>query len=163
MKWLRRSVWLALAVLLAAGPAVPQTGSRYAPRPVPVAETRLLMEGINLPNYNGLERLLRERPADAEAWTFIRGQALLIAENGNLLLLRPPRTQGRDLWMDRAAELRTMAVRLARDAARQDYDHTRRDLILLADSCNRCHQSFRVATRLTPFKKQPVGPKESVP
>jgi hypothetical protein len=160
---LRRSVWLILAVLVVAGPAAPQTGGRFTPRPVPVAETKLLMEGINLPNYSGLERLLRERPADAEAWTFARGQALLIAENGNLLLLRPPRNQGRDVWLDRAAELRNMAVRLARDAARQDYDRSRREFIALADACNRCHQTFRVGTRLTPFKQQPAGPKQPIP
>jgi hypothetical protein len=32
----------------------------------PVAETRLLMEGLNAANFKGLNRLLREKPADAE-------------------------------------------------------------------------------------------------
>jgi hypothetical protein len=163
MSFLRHIVWLVPASLLAAGPAVPQTGGRVTPRPVPVAETRLLMEGINLPNYNGLEHLLRQRPGDAEAWTFARGQALLIAENGNLLLLRPPRNQGREVWLDRAAELRNAAVRLARDAARQDYLRSRREFSALADACNHCHQTFRINTRLTPFKQQPAGPKQPIP
>src|SRR5258708_2326017 len=75
--------------------AVPQATQRPvnkpAPRLEPVAETRLLMEGLNQANFRGLERLLRQKPAEAEAWSFARGQALLIAETGNLLLIRPPR------------------------------------------------------------------------
>ena len=52
------------------------------------------MDGLNLPNYRGLDKLLKQKPADADTWTFIRGQSLLIAETGNLLLLRPPRSGG---------------------------------------------------------------------
>ena len=59
-----------------------------------IAETSLLMDGLNQSNYRSLEKLLKQKPADAETWTFIRGQALLIAETGNLLLLRPPRSGG---------------------------------------------------------------------
>ena len=35
---------------------------------------------------------------DLHYTTTPRGQALLLAETGNLLLLRPPKTQGRDTW-----------------------------------------------------------------
>ena len=38
-----------------------------------------------------IERLLSQKPADVQSWTFARGQALLIAETGNLLMLRPPK------------------------------------------------------------------------
>ena len=68
---------------------------RIQPKPEPIAETRLLMEGLNLANFRGLERLLTARPASTDAWTFARGQALLIAETGNLLMLRQPRAEGR--------------------------------------------------------------------
>src|SRR5438105_15939040 len=69
--------------------------ARFVPRFEALAETKLLMEGLNQSNYRSLEKLLKEKPADADTWTFARGQALLIAETGNLLLLRPPRNQGR--------------------------------------------------------------------
>src|SRR5262249_31691539 len=76
-----------------------------APKFDAVAETQLLMEGMVNPNFRGAEKTLRGKP-DGDAWTFMRGQALLIAEAGNLLLMRPPRNQGRDAWMNRAADLR---------------------------------------------------------
>src|SRR5262249_47722707 len=112
---LRRVFFLALVGLLilsgAATSQAPQRSSqvpqRSKPRLEPVAETKLLMEGMNLANFRGLEGLLKKKPADDEAWKFARGQALLIAETGNLLMLRPPRNQGQDAWMDRATELRT--------------------------------------------------------
>jgi hypothetical protein len=121
-----------------------------APKQEAVAETRLLMEGLNQANYRGLERLLHDKPTDVEAWTFARGQALLIAETGNLLMLRPPR-RGREAWMDHAAELREAASAVARAAAKRDYERTRNAFRDLAGTCNRCHQSFRVNVRLDPF------------
>jgi hypothetical protein len=140
-------------VLLGSGPALSQLrrGESRTPKPEPVAETKLLMEGLNQANYRGLERILRDRPTEQEAWTFARGQALLIAETGNLLLLRPPRNKGQERWMDRAAELREAATALARAAARRDHERSVNAFRDLAQACNRCHQEFRVALRLTPF------------
>lgn len=146
------------AGLLLIGPAAPQSPQkergRAAPKLEPVAETRLLMEGLNQSNFRGLERLLKERPADAETWAFARGQALLIAETGNLLLLRPPR-RGQDAWMDRAAELREAATAVARSCGSRDYERSRAALAQLAQTCNRCHQTFRVSVRIAPFADTP--------
>ena len=94
-------------------------GRAPGPRLEPIAETRLLMEGLAQSNFQGLERLLRDKPADVETWTFARGQALLIAETGNLLMLRPPRNTGQTAWLERANELRSAAARLARTLARR--------------------------------------------
>jgi hypothetical protein len=129
--------------------ADPQT--KPVPKPEAIAETRLLMEGLALANFRGLERLLKDKPPSIEAWTFARGQSLLIAEAGNLLMLRPPRGQAQVLWLDRAADLRTAATRLARTMADQDHDRARTAFTELAKCCNRCHQAFRVELRLTPF------------
>ena len=144
-----------VAALLVTSHAAPQTQPRSKaparPKLEPVAETRLLMEGLNQANFRGLERLLKEKPADAESWTFARGQALLIAETGNLLMLRPPRNRGQDAWMERAADLRDAATALARATGKRDFQRSRVALDQLAKSCNRCHHSFRVRTRVTPF------------
>jgi hypothetical protein len=115
------------------------------------------MEGLNQANYRGLERLLKDKPGDVEAWTFARGQALLIAETGNLLMLRPPK-RGQDAWMEQAAELREAASALARAAARRDYERSRNAFRDLAGTCNRCHQSFRVNVRLEPFANADATP-----
>jgi hypothetical protein len=122
-----------------------------------VAETRLLMEGVAVANFRGLERLLKEKPNSTEAWTYARGQALLIAETGNLLLLRPPRTKGRDTWQQRAMELRSSATDLARLVAARDLERSRAALQNVANVCNRCHQTFQVQVRLVPFS-EPTGP-----
>jgi hypothetical protein len=125
--------------------------AKYVPKFDPVAETKLLMEGLNQANFRGLERQLKQKPADAEAWTFARGQALLIAETGNLLLLRPPRGQeAQEAWMKRSTEMREAAAALAKQAGSRDYERSLTALGALADTCNRCHQTFRVPTRIGP-------------
>ncbi len=153
--------WLAaVAVMVAtAGWTSPQPPRSSAPKPRPrleaVAETKLLMEGLMQPNFRGLERNLKQAPADDSGWIFARGQALLIAETGNLLMMRPPRSGGQDAWNDLAADLRDRGTRLARAAAAKDLERSRAALLELATACNRCHQTFGQTTRITPFSEPP--------
>jgi cytochrome c556 len=149
-----------LPILLSAVHAAPRPAApRYVPRFEAVAETKLLMDGLAQANYRGLEGLLKKEPADAEAWAFARGQALLLAETGNLLLLRPPRTpEGQDAWFRQSTELREAAAELARAAGSRDYDRSRAGLLGVANACNRCHQTFRVATRIGPAARENTRP-----
>jgi cytochrome c556 len=153
---------LALGAVLLATSGTAQERLRPAPYPAPkaapkfepkfeaLAETKLLMEGLAQSNYVSLAKLLKEKPADAETWTFARGQALLLAETGNLLLLRPPRNQGRDTWMREAMEMRAAAANLARQAGNRDLEQSRTALVELTRTCNHCHQTFRVPVRIGP-------------
>jgi hypothetical protein len=150
------------AALLLSTPAVPQgvrvnPAAKPVPRLEPVAETRLLMDGLNQANFSGLEKMLKEKPADGDGWTFARGQALLIAETGNLLMLRPPKNQGQDAWMERSRELREAATGLARAASARDFDRSRTALTEVANACTHCHQTFRVAVRVVPFAEANEG------
>lgn len=129
----------------------PITPARPSPKLEPVAETKILMVGLASANYKGLERLLRDPPKDDQAWVFARGQALLIAETGNLLMMRPPRNPGETSWFDRAGELRSKAAQLAKTLALKDYNASRAELVNLANTCNRCHQSFRIPVQIEPF------------
>jgi hypothetical protein len=150
-RWRRKLGLLALSAgLLATGGTAQERARKVEPKFEVVAETRLLMEGLAQPNYQGVKRILRDKPADADTWTFARGQALLIAETGNLLLLRPPRNQGRDSWMQKAMDMRSAAAKLARNAGNRDLEGSRAALVDLAASCNRCHQTFRVPVRVGP-------------
>lgn len=125
---------------------------KVVPRLEPVAETKLLMEGLAGPNSRALGKLLATKPKEAEAWTFARGQALLLAETGNLLLLRPPKVAGTDdAWAANAMELRERAAALSRAAAAKDYLQARAALAAVANACNRCHQSSQVKLRVDPF------------
>lgn len=129
-------------------PGMPKTVAKMEA----VAETRLLMEGLAAANMRGLGKQLREKPEGAEAWGFARGQALLIAETGNLLLLRPPSTaNGQETWVGHATDLRDAAGKLARAAAAKDYAKSRAALAGVANVCNRCHHAYRVPTRVDPF------------
>src|SRR5262245_56640075 len=76
----------------------PPTGTKFTPKLEPIAETKLLMEGLAHANFRGLERILAQQEIDARRWTFARGQALLIAETANLLMVRPPKKDGQQAW-----------------------------------------------------------------
>jgi cytochrome c556 len=136
---------------LASWAAAPSQPKPAAPRLEAVAETRLLMDGLAQANFRGLEKMLKDRPADADAWAFTRGQALLIAETGNLLMIRPPHNKGQEAWMERSTDLRDAAKGLAKAAGNRDYEGSRAALGDVANSCNRCHQTFRVEVRIAPF------------
>jgi hypothetical protein len=127
----------------------PSPSGTATPKMEAVAETRLLMEGLAQSNFRGITGLLKTPPPDAETWSFIRGQALLIAETGNLLLVRPPKNAGQKVWMEHATELRDRATQVARQAGARDYTRVQAALQNLARTCNRCHQSFRIPTRIS--------------
>ena len=114
--------------------------------------------GGKLTQSQCMERLLRQKPADVQSWTFARGQALLIAETANLLMLRPPRNQGQATWFDRAMDLRKAATEVDRATAAQDYARSRSTFVELANSCNRCHQAFGVKVEIVPFQEAPPAP-----
>jgi hypothetical protein len=149
-----------LFVIVPFGHSQPSSsGPRVVPKLEPVAETKLLMEGMAHANFRGLDRILNQKPADNQPWVFARGQALLIAETGNLLMLRPPKNQGQPVWFERAMELRKTASQLAETLAKRDYDASRRGLVDLANSCNRCHQTFRIPVEISPFVEEPAPKK----
>ncbi len=150
-------VTLATGLLAAGSDAAPPARPAIPPRLEAVAETHLLMEGLAEPNLRGIERILKEKPADANAWVFARGQALLIAETGNLLLIRPPHNAGEAVWQDRSMAMRQAATDLAKSVGVRDYESSRARLVVLATACNRCHQSFRVEYRARPFAEPKEG------
>jgi hypothetical protein len=134
-------------------PAQPKGKAGY--RLEAVADTKLLMEGLAGPNLRGLAKVLADKPADAEAWGFARGQALLVAETGNLLLLRPPQSDtAQESWMKHATELRDAGAALARAAAAKDFAKARIGLAGVANACNRCHHTFRIPQRIDPFSSE---------
>jgi cytochrome c556 len=69
-------------------------------------------------------------------------------------MLRPPRNQGETAWMDRATELRSKATQLAKTLSLKDYAASRAEFVNLANTCNRCHQTFRVPVVIEPFSDQ---------
>jgi Cytochrome C' len=153
----RKKVWrTALLLALAFGmtwSAVAQErikapAAANQPRLVPVAETKLVMEGIAHANYQGIQRQLQQKPEDGDTWTILRGQALLVAESGNLLMIRPPKNDGQGVWMQRAADLRDAGAMLAKQAGNRDYERSKAAFDDMTNTCNRCHQTFRVPVQI---------------
>jgi hypothetical protein len=151
------------ASLLLFGAFVPSSGQnpqppKLTPKLEPIAETRLLMEGLAHANFRGLERNLLKDPIDDQAWTFARGQALLIAETANLLMLRPPQTPAsQPIWFGHAMDLRSQAMSLGQVLSKKDLARSKAGMQQLANSCNRCHTGFRVNVDIVPFQ-QPEPP-----
>jgi hypothetical protein len=158
---------LLAGVLLVTSAVVPGLGQntgtpKIVPRLEPVAETKLIMEGLLHSNFRGLERNLNKNPIDDQTWVFARGQALLIAESANLLMLRPPRNSGEPLWMERSMELRAQAQQMAKLLSAKDLESAKAGMTQLSNSCNRCHQTFRVPVEIVPFQ-QPEAPPVPMP
>jgi hypothetical protein len=150
----------ALAVITLGTPLAhsdnPPIGAKLTPKLEAVAETKLIMAGLLHANFRGLERILSQKAPEGQAWNFARGQALLIAEGANLLMIRPPKNQGQQAWFERSMELRSLGSSLAQALGRKDLDRARLGLQTLANSCNRCHQTFRVAVQIAPFEEEPA-------
>jgi len=123
-----------------------------SPRLEAIADTKLLMVGLAKSNMDGLGKTLKDRPADVEAWGYVRGQGLLIAETGNLLLMRPPKSrQAQDSWMIFSVAVRSLKKKIAKAAAAKDYPAARSAVASMSNVCNHCHEAFRVAERVIPL------------
>jgi hypothetical protein len=131
--------------------SAPASMPKNAPRLVPVADNKLLMEGLANANFLGLEKILKATAIDEDSWGFARGQAVLIAESGNLLMLRPPNNPSQETWLKAASEMRDSASQLSKIVATHDVERSRIAMVELSQKCNACHESFRVKTRVKPF------------
>ncbi len=158
--YFRAAVAALLLSLGAIAPGLAQNAgpAKIVPKLEPVAETRLLMEGLAHANFRGLERNLAKNPIDGQSWVFARGQALLIAETANLLMLRPPKSpSSQPFWFGHSMDMRNQSMSLAQDLAKKDLERAKAGMQQVANSCNRCHQTFRVNADITPFA-QPEPP-----
>ena len=158
---LRGALGIALvSALLVAADVLPRPKNKDLSRPVPlaIARVKLLMDAINGPGFVQFDQVLRGQPTAAQTWQGISDRAVLMAECGNLLLLRPPRGKQAGTWLDRATELRKDAVELGNAADQHDYAAARKAVVALADSCMHCHQTFHVPVRVSAFAPQPIQP-----
>jgi hypothetical protein len=139
-------------------PPIKERAAAPSPAPTPrleaVADVKMLMAGLCQPNFRGLGQRLGEKPADDATWAIARGQALLIAETGNLLMMRPPKGKSAvEAWMATAMEMRAEGAKLAKAAEGKDYAAAAAGVAALANACNRCHEQTGETSRVVPFGK----------
>lgn len=105
------------------------------------------MEYVFEPGYKRLKVALAEAPADNKAWKVVKGDGLVLAEAGNLLLHRRPEadkwTQEMDAeWTGFAADVREHGGKLYRAAKKKDYESSRTHWEAMLTRCNACHTKF---------------------
>ncbi len=105
------------------------------------------MEYVFEPGYKRLKVVLAEKPADNKAWKAVKGDALVLAEAGNLLMHRRPEadkwTKEMDAaWTGISADVREHGGKLYRAAKKRDYESTRVHWEAMLGRCNACHDKF---------------------
>lgn len=131
-------------VCLAIGAVARGAGETETPKPtlVPVeADVHEFMEYAFEPFFKQLKSSLQSAPADKKAWVPVKANALVLAESGNLLMLRGPEENQAE-WNRLAAELRDQGKMLYRSAKKRDYDLTKKDYTKFVSKCNACHETF---------------------
>lgn len=111
-----------------------------APEPVE-DDMHEFMEYVFQPTYLRLKASMAEEPADNQAWKAIKSDSLILAEGGNLLLVRPPEEEA-DSWNAHAVAVRELGGELYAAAKAKDYEASRRHYTAMLIQCNRCHDDF---------------------
>lgn len=99
------------------------------------------MEYVFQPTYKRLKQSLAGEPADKNAWKGIKSDALILAEGGNLLLLRTPKEDA-EVWRELSTAVRESGGNLYQSAKRQDRKSARQYYELMLNNCNACHDKF---------------------
>ena len=110
------------------------------PRPVE-KDMHEFMEYIFQPTYKRLKHSIAGEPADNNAWKGIKADALILAEGGNLLLLRSPKVDA-TVWGELSAAVRESGGNLYQSAKKKDYKSARQHYEVMLNKCNVCHDKF---------------------
>jgi hypothetical protein len=129
-------------------PATPANAANKAPdkapagTPVPV-ETSMhdFMEGVFQGPYRRLKVSMAAEPKDNAGWKAIRGEALILAEGGNLLLLRKPAMDAEE-WVKYSAASRDAGADLFKAAKAKDFTASKKAYEAMLTHCNACHKKF---------------------
>ena len=108
-----------------------------APRPVATAAD--LMEHIVVPSSTAVFRTSSELPKTDVEWKSLRAQALILAESGNLLMLRAE-AKDKAGWMENAVLLRDASEKFIAAMEKRDEDamsETGEEIYL---ACEQCHE-----------------------
>ncbi|KAA5541427.1 cytochrome c [Roseiconus nitratireducens] len=99
------------------------------------------MEYVNQPAFQRLKPAMASEPAGNQAWKTIKSESLVLAESGNLLLIRKPEDDADD-WQKHSVQTRDAAAELYRAAKSKDYGAARKHYESMVQHCNACHQQF---------------------
>lgn len=136
--------FFALTVCLTAITQVPTFAAEAesAAQPTPVEpDMHEFMEYVFQPNFKALKPAMASEPADKKVWFTIKSSSLILAEGGNLLLMREAQTDAED-WAKHSVEVRDFGGKLYRAAQAKDYSTARKNYLSMVKNCNACHEQF---------------------
>jgi hypothetical protein len=132
---------LALNAGLAA-PVRAESPAQSAAQGLPVEkDMHEFMEYVFQPTYKRLKLAMAAAPAENAAWKGIKADALILAEGGNLLLLRAPEKDAA-AWNELSAAVREAGGKLYQAAKQKDYPAARPHYEAMLKKCNACHDQF---------------------
>ncbi len=146
----RRSLLLVTIVLVGSTIVMPTTpclraradSAKSQNQPEPVEKSmHEFMEYFFQPTYKRLHQSMAGEPADNNAWKRIKADALILAEGGNLLLLRAPKEDAED-WGAHSSAVREQAGGVYASARKKDYQSARQHYEVMLKKCNACHDQF---------------------
>ena len=146
MRW---SIGVALAVLVGVGTA--QVQAQKAPvAPAshikPIATVVEIMRTMTIPFSNTVFMAGGDAPTDDKAWDTLRGQAVALAETGNLLMLGA-RAKDHAAWMKFSRALVDAAEAAANAATAKNADQLSVASDALYDTCSGCHKVYMAKRR----------------
>ena len=130
---------LALAAALAA--ALMQTASDRPPTRN-VGTMSDLMVKIIYPASDALFYIESRTPKTDSEWTALEGQALMVAESANLLMM-PGRARDQKQWMADAKLMLDVGAEAVAAAKKKDVDAIVALSDRLMESCTTCHKNYR--------------------
>lgn len=99
------------------------------------------MEYVFQPTYKRLKVSMATSEKDNGTWKSIKSDSLILAEGGNLLLIRGPESDAQD-WNKHATTIRDFGGQLYRAAKKKDDTESQKVYRLMIQNCNDCHQQF---------------------
>ena len=129
-------------LLVQALPAQQQPVSDSVGSPRPVGTMSELMVHLIYPTSDAIFYILTRTPTTTAGWGVLEGQALMLAESANLLMM-PSRARGREQWIADAQLLLDVGEAALEAAQNRDVDALDQLNDPLYRSCVTCHQHFR--------------------
>jgi hypothetical protein len=99
------------------------------------------MEYVFQPSYKRLKAAMNQGEDAKRFWSRVKAESLLLAEGGNLLLIRGPE-EHRDQWTANSLKVRELAGKLYHAGHEKDFAAAKKDYQQLIKACNTCHQQF---------------------
>ena len=109
-----------------------------------------LMADVIYPASDAIFYAFRTPPKNEQQWNVLQGQALIVAEAGNLLML-PTRARDKEKWMADAKLLVDVGAAAYKAAKAKNLDAINDLNSQLNDACVVCHQDYRPNYRRRPL------------